>query len=152
MSVQLPKRHLSHSPLRDSNQSTNTAFRSKEEDLAGKFGVPTHILTLSLNSLASAVSLVSAKEIIKQLNVIEMLALNCLGSDVLANTCKLLRVKFIKDPRQSVLYEDYTTVVELVLEAIHKAQPGKVSQTYRIFGSALLLAVIFLSRKRLYTG
>lgn len=151
MSILLPKRHLSHSPVRDCNQSSSTAFQSREEDLAGKFGVPTHILTLSLNSLASAVNLVSAKEIIKQLNVIEMLALNCLGSDVLANTCKLLRVKFIKDPRQSVLYEDYTTVVELMIEAIRKAQSGKVTQTYSIVGSALLLAVIFLSRKRLYT-
>ena len=80
-----------------------------------------------------------------------MLALNCLGSYVLANTCKLLMVKFIKDPRQSVLYEDYTTVVELVIEAIRKAQSGKVLQTYSIVCSALLLAVIFLSRKRIFT-
>lgn len=54
-----------------------------------------------------------------------MLALNSLGSELLANTCKLLRVKFIKDPRQSVLYQDYPTVVELVIEAVQKAHGCK---------------------------
>lgn len=48
----------------------STVVRPDELDLAGKISVPTHILTLSLNSLASAVSLVSAPEIIKQLNAL----------------------------------------------------------------------------------